>query len=216
MARIKMAYLGGGSTRGAGTMAILHAPGRELRRVRGRPDRPRRRAPRPDPASCHTDGKGAWPRHHRDGDDRPARGANRLRRGALELPAGRFRGAHPGRAHPTLARHDRAGDAGGRRVLHGPAVGARVARRGRGPGGCRTAGEGVQLHEPGQRRGAGLDAQLRHPLRLALRGPDVLRQRAVRGLLASIPTCSTAPWSGSTTAPGASVTSTTAATSSRT
>ena len=44
MARIKLAYIGGGSTRAAGTMASFIAAGRELRRLRGRADRSRRRA----------------------------------------------------------------------------------------------------------------------------------------------------------------------------
>ena len=41
VARIKLAYVGGGSTRGGGTMASFIAPsGAGIRRLRGRPDRP--------------------------------------------------------------------------------------------------------------------------------------------------------------------------------
>ncbi len=73
MARIKIAYLGGGSTRAAGTMASFLHTGGGLRRLRGRPDRPRRRPARPHPPPGRAHGEGPRARHHHHGDHRPAR-----------------------------------------------------------------------------------------------------------------------------------------------
>ena len=59
MARLKIAYVGGGSTRGAGHDGELHRAGRELRRLGDRADRPRRGAARADPRPRAADGGGA-------------------------------------------------------------------------------------------------------------------------------------------------------------
>ena len=178
MARIKIAYLGGGSTRAAGTMAsFLHTgedfDGSEVVLIdldADRLDLIRRLAERM--------AKAPRARHHDHRHDRPARRPDRRRRGALELPSRRLRGARARRAHPALAGRDRPGDAGAGRVLHGAALHQRAAagrgRAGRG----RAAREGLQLHQPGQHRGAGVDAQQRHPAGVALRGPDHLPARA--------------------------------------
>ena len=139
MARIKIAYLGGGSTRAAGTMASFLHHGRGLRRLGGRADRPRRRPPRPHPPPRRADGEGARARHHHHRHDRPARGPDRRRRGALELPARRLRGARARRADPALARRDRPGDAGAGRLLHGAALDQRAAAGGRRAGRGRAA-----------------------------------------------------------------------------
>ena len=127
MARLKIAYIGGGSTRGAGTMASFIEQGENfagseivlidldadrLELIRGLAERMAARQGR---------------RPHRVGDDRPPRRPRRLRRGADQLPAGRLRGARARRADPARARRDRPGDAGAGRVLHGAALDPRDA-----------------------------------------------------------------------------------------
>ena len=103
VARIKIAYIGGGSTRGAGTMASFIEQGENFAGseiVLIDLDAERLELIR-DAGRAH--GRGRGRRSRRFGDDRPARGARRLRRGAHELPAGRLRGARARRADP--ARH---------------------------------------------------------------------------------------------------------------
>ena len=176
MARIKMAYIGGGSTRGAGTMAsFIHQgenfDGSEVVLIDLDPERLdliKRLAER------MVEARGL------DltiaGDDQPPRRPQRLRRDPLELPARRLRRARARREDPAQARHHRPGDAGPRRLLHGAARDPRDAghprrRRGRLPGRA-----DLQLHEPGQRARAGRDVALGRAVRLAVRGADLLRR----------------------------------------
>ena len=174
MARLKIAYVGGGSTRGAGTHGELHRAGRELLRLGDRADRPRRGAPRADPRPGAADGGGEGRRHHGDGHDRPPRRARRRRRRPDVLPPRRLRGARARRADPARARRHRAGDAGAGRLLHGAALDPRHEGDPRGPRGRRPDRADLQLHEPGQPRRAGRLRPLRRAVRLALRGADRL------------------------------------------
>ena len=185
MARIRMAYIGGGSTRGAGTMASFIHQGENFDGSEVVLDRPRSGAARPDPPAVRAHGQGARARPHDRGDDRSPRGPHRLRCDSLELSPRRLRGARPGREDPARARHHRPGDAGAGRLLHGAARDPRHAgdprrRRGRLP-----EGADLQLHEPGQRPGAGRDDALGRAVRLALRGPDLLRRPDRQGLRTS-------------------------------
>ena len=128
MARIKLVYLGGGSTRAAGTMASFMAngsdfDGSEVVLVDLDPDRLELIRTLAD-----EDGPRPRPRHRRHRHDRPARRARRLRRRALVVPPRRLRGARARRAHPARARRHRPGDAGRRRLLHGAARDHRAAR----------------------------------------------------------------------------------------
>ena len=174
MARVKIAYVGGGSTRGAGTMASFIEQGENfsgseivlidldadrLELIRGLAQRMATRQ-----------GRG----HHRVGDDRPARRPRRLRRGADQLSPRRLRGARARRAHPALARRHRAGDPGAGRLLHGAALDPRDAGDPRRHGGRVPRRADLQLHEPGQHRRAGRLRPPRHPVRVALRGADRL------------------------------------------
>ena len=105
MASIRLAYLGGGSTRAAGHHGRLHPqPRRALRGLGGRAHRPGRRRTWP---SCErlarrmTAARGLDLRFTRD--DRSAGRADRCRRRAQQLPAWRLRGPHAGRADPAGA-----------------------------------------------------------------------------------------------------------------
>ena len=72
MARIKLAYIGGGSTRGAGTMAsFIHNNGAEFDGSRGGAGRPRRRPARADPDARREDGARPRRRPHDHGHHRP-------------------------------------------------------------------------------------------------------------------------------------------------
>ena len=138
MARISMAYIGGGSTRGAGTMAsFIHQgenfDGSEVVLIDLDPERLdliRRLAERMARA------RGLDLKIEATTDRRA--GLSRLRRDSLELSPRRLRGARPRREDPAQARHHRPGDAGAGRLLHGAARDPRDAgdprrRRGRLP-----------------------------------------------------------------------------------
>ena len=114
MARIKLVYLGGGSTRAAGTMASFMANGADfdgsevvlvdldeerLGLIRTLAEKMARARGLDIAVTATTDRRAAL-----DG----------LRRRPLVLPAGRVRGARPRRADPARARGDRPGDAGRR------------------------------------------------------------------------------------------------------
>ena len=104
MARIKLVYLGGGSTRAAGTMASFMANGADFdgsEVVLVDLDAERLELIR---ILAEKMARARGPRHHRHRHHRPARRARRLRRRALLVPAGRVRGARPRRAHPARAR----------------------------------------------------------------------------------------------------------------
>ena len=159
MASIRLAYLGGGSTRAAGTMAAFvhnHGAsfaGSEVVLIDLVPERlaiVERLAARM--------ARGPRARHPLPVDDRPARGADRRRRGPVELPARRLRGPRARRAHPAQARGHRPGDPGTGRVLHGAPLDPRAAGGPGGPGPGRAAGAHLQLHQPGEHRGPGRHA----------------------------------------------------------
>ena len=160
MARVKLVYLGGGSTRAAGTMASFMAngadfDGSEVVLVDLDPERlelirtlATKMAQRPRA------------RHLGHRDDRPPRGARRRRRGALVLPAGRLPGARAGREDPAPARRHRPGDPGRGRLLHGAPRDQRAQGRLRRDGGALPRRLDLQLHEPRQHRRRGDHAQL--------------------------------------------------------
>src|SRR6185503_8609211 len=83
----------------------------------------------------------------------------------------------PRRADPPRARADRAGDPGGRRLLHGAPRDRRAQGRLRRDGGALPGRVDLQLHEPGQHRRGGGHAPLAREDRLALRGADLLPRR---------------------------------------
>ena len=128
MARIKMAYIGGGSSRAAGTMAsfLWHGPefaGSEVVLI----DQ--------DPERLETVRRIAEKFAVEGGDnitvtattDQRA-GTGRRRRRTDQLPARRLRRPRARRAHSAQARRDRAGDPGARWVLHGTALDQRHAQ----------------------------------------------------------------------------------------
>ena len=127
VARMKIAYIGGGSTRGAGTMASFIEQGENFAGSEIVLDRSRRRPARPRSAGWPS----GWPRPRAStspcGDDRPPRGPGGLRRDPDELPPRRLRGARARREDPAPPRRDRPGDAGAGRVLHGAALDRRDA-----------------------------------------------------------------------------------------
>ena len=91
MARIKLVYLGGGSTRAAGTMASLMANGADFdgsEVVLVDLDEDRLELIR---TLAEKIARARGPGHRGHRDHRPARSARRLRRRALVLPAGRVR-----------------------------------------------------------------------------------------------------------------------------
>ena len=120
MARIRMAYIGGGSTRGAGTMAsFIHQgenfDGSEVVLIDLDPERLDLIQ-----TAGRAHGQGARARSHDRGDDRSPRGPRRLRRDPLELSSRRLRGARARREDPAQARHHRPGDAGARAASSWP------------------------------------------------------------------------------------------------
>ena len=122
MAAIKLVYIGGGSSRGAGTMASFLAHGKEFdgSEVVIQDVNPDALQAVETIATKIAEGQG--PRHHDHRDDRPPRGARRRRRRAGQLPPRRLRRPRAGRAHPAQARRHRPGDPGTGRVLHVPAL----------------------------------------------------------------------------------------------
>ena len=179
MASIKIAYVGGGSSRAAGTMASLLAHGKEF-------DGSHvvlidRRPGPPGPGGTDREEAGPRPgaRHHGGDDHRPAGRTDRRRRGAVQLPAGRLRAAPGRRADPDAARRDRPGDPGPRRDDDVVPVDPGDPEHPRRPGRRRAGSGDLQLHQPGQHRLPG-----RHP---AQRPADLLDVRRADDLLAADP-----------------------------
>ena len=212
MARIRMAYIGGGSTRGAGTMAsFIHQgenfDGSEVVLIDLDPDRLdliRRLAERMVKAR---------------GLDIKIEATTDRRAGLTDCDA-------------ILSSYRPGGFAA--RVLDEriPLKHGVIGQETQGPGGffmalraihamqgiladvedvCPTA-QDLQLHEPGQRPGPGRDDALRRAVRLALRGPDLLHRPDRAGRRPRRATSSRRSWSASTTPAGASSTSTRAPT----
>ena len=176
MARVKLVYLGGGSTRAAGTMASFMANGADF-------DGSEVVLVDLDPERLELIRTLATKMARARGldisvtrDDRPPRRARRRRRGALLLPAGRLPGAGAGREDPAPARRHRPGDPGRGRLLHGAPRDQRAQGRLRRDGGALPRRVDLQLHEPRQHRRRGDHAQLAAEGRLALRRPDLLPQ----------------------------------------
>ena len=128
MARIKLVYLGGGSTRAAGTMASFMANGADfdgsevvlvdldpdrLELIRTLAEKMARARGLDIAVTATTDRRAAL-----DGCDAVL----------SSFRPGGFAGARPRRAHPARARRDRPGDAGRRRLLHGAARDHRARR----------------------------------------------------------------------------------------
>ena len=213
MASIRLAYLGGGSTRAAGTMAaFIHDHGAQLRRLGGRAHRPGRGAPGHRAAPRRADDGSAWPRPALHDDDRSAGRPDRCRRRPVAAtgPAASRRAAR--RAHPAGPRRHRPGDPGTGRLLHGPALHPRAAGRHRGPRAGGPEGAHLQLHEPRQHRGPG-----RHAATPPSPSPRSARAPTTSRASWPTPPASTARrsargWWASTTPPGASRPTTTAPT----
>ena len=140
---------------------VVHPSRQGVRRLALRADRSRPRPPRDHAPHLGADDQGGRSRHHRRGDDRPARRPHRRRLRAVQLPSRQLRGTGDGRADPAEVRRDRPGDTGPRRaddvaaLRAGHEAALRDASRGR------TEGPHLQLHEPGQHRVAGRGRQHR-------------------------------------------------------
>ena len=174
MARIKLVYLGGGSTRAADDGVA----DRERRRLRGLEvvlvdldeDRlaliarsPRRwRAGAPSPS-----------RRRRTAEPHSRTATRCFRRSDPAL-----RGARARRAHPARPRPHRPGDAGRGRLLHGAARGRGAEGRLRGDGRSSARTRGSSTDEPGEHRRRGDHSPLTGEGRLALEGPIYLRTRS--------------------------------------
>ena len=189
MARIKLVYLGGGSTRAAGTMASFMANGADFdgsEVVLVDLDEERLALIR---TLAEKMAQRARARHRRHRHDRP-----RARRSPTATPCSRPSGRAASQARvlderiPLEHGADRPGDAGRRRLLHGPARDQRAQGRLRGDGGGLPGRVDLQLHEPGQHRRRGDHAPLADQDRLALRGADLLRERDRASRPGSIPT----------------------------
>ena len=210
LARIKLAYLGGGSTRAAGTMASLIENGADfagsevvlvdldadrLELVRTLAERMAQVRGLDLTVRATTDRRAAL----EDGDAVLS-----------SLPAGWVRGPRARRADPPEPRRDRAGDAGPRRVLHG-AAGDRGAATGlRRDGAALPRRADLQLHQPGQHRRPGHRRAFSDRRGVAVRRADLSSSTTSPSWPSSIRESSKPPWSASTTAAGASSTATTA------
>ena len=174
MAAIKMAYIGGGSTRGAGHDGLVHPSGSRLRRLRGRADRPRPRTARADARPRRADGEAR-------GLDLTVSATTDRRAGLEDCDAvlSSFRpGGFAARVlderiplkHGVIGQETQ-GPGGFFMALRAVHVLQGRARRHRGG---LPEGQDLQLHEPGQHPRPGRHAALGRPVRLALRGADLL------------------------------------------
>ena len=177
MAQVKLAYIGGGSTRAPGTVASFI---RQAANFAGSEIVLQDLDPEKLDLVCRLSRKMA----EAQGADLKItattdrlQGAGRLRRRAVELPPRRVRGALRRRAHSALARRDRAGNPGRGRILHGAAGHSRGARSGGRHGAGLPRRHAVQLHQPGQHRRPGGGRPLAHQGGVAVRGADCLSAR---------------------------------------
>ena len=215
MARIKLAYLGGGSSRAAGTMASLiwhgkEFEGSEISLIDLDPDH--LEIVRSISEKMIADA----------GIDMTVTATTDRRAGLEDVDAvlSSFRpGGFAARALderiPRQARCHRPGDAGRRRLLHVAALGQRAqGRRGR-PQRRRPEREDLQLHEPGQHRRPGGHAVQRRRTGVDVRRPHRVPAGDPEGRRSRPRACAASRWPASTTTCGAPSTSTTAKTSCR-